>query len=98
MPENVYFSYYCGNEKYTRIVEYKKFTRYQSPHTLLSIEVPSSSGKYYPLPVKEQQERARKYLEDLGDCVFSIGRLGRYNYRYDIDDAVEQALEIIDNL
>lgn len=98
LPPNVYFSYYCGREKYTRIVEYKKFTRYQSPHTLLSLEIPSKTGKYYPLPVEDQQAIAKKYLADLSDTVFSIGRLGRYNYRYDIDDAVEQALDIVKNL
>jgi UDP-galactopyranose mutase len=98
LPKNVYFSYYCGTEKYTRIVEYKKFTRYQSPHTLLSMEIPSSSGKYYPLPVDEEQKKANKYLGDLSEGVFSIGRLGRYNYRYDIDDAVEQALDIVHGL
>jgi UDP-galactopyranose mutase len=98
LPENVYFSYYCGSEKYTRIVEYKKFTGFKSPYTLLSLEFPSLSGRYYPLPVKEQQDIASKYLADLSDHVFSLGRLGRYNYRYDIDDAVEQALEIVSSL
>lgn len=98
LPENVYFAYYCGTEKYTRIVEYKKFTRFESPHTLLSLEIPSTNGKYYPLPVSEQQQIAGRYLSELNDRVFSIGRLGRYNYRYDIDDVIEQALEIVRGL
>jgi UDP-galactopyranose mutase len=98
LPSNVYFSYYCGTERYTRIVEYKKFTRYKSPHTLLSLEFPSLKGRFYPLPVRDQQDMASKYLTDLSNNVFSIGRLGRYNYRYDIDDAVEQALEIVRGL
>jgi len=98
LPPSVYFTYYCGSERYTRIVEYKKFTRYKSPHTLLSLEFPSMSGRYYPLPVRDQQDIARRYLDDLSNDVFSIGRLGRYNYRYDIDDAVEQALEIVRGL
>jgi UDP-galactopyranose mutase len=98
LPPNVYFTYYCGSEKYTRIVEYKKFTRYKSPHTLLSLEFPSMNGRYYPLPVRDQQDIALRYLDDLSNNVFSIGRLGRYNYRYDIDDAVDQALEIVSGL
>jgi UDP-galactopyranose mutase len=98
LPSNVYFSYYCGTERYTRIVEYKKFTRYKSPHTLLSLEFPSMKGRYYPLPVRDQQEIASRYLADLSNDVYSIGRLGRYNYRYDIDDAVDQALEIVRGL
>jgi UDP-galactopyranose mutase len=98
LPANVYFSYYCGSESYTRIVEYKKFTRYNSPHTLLSLEFPAMKGRYYPLPVRDQQEIANRYLADLSNNVFSIGRLGRYNYRYDIDDAVDQALEIVRGL
>jgi UDP-galactopyranose mutase len=98
LPKDVYFTYYCGSERYTRIVEYKKFTRYKSPHTLLSLEFPSMNGRYYPLPVRDQQDIARRYLDDLSNDVFSIGRLGRYNYRYDIDDAVDQALEIVRGL
>lgn len=98
LPPNVYFTYYCGSEKYTRIVEYKKFTGYKSPQTLVSLEFPSTHGRYYPLPVKDQQEVAARYLNDMSNGVFSIGRLGRYNYRYDIDDAVEQALEIVNDL
>jgi UDP-galactopyranose mutase len=98
LPENVYFTYYCGSERYTRIVEYKKFTRYKSSQTLLSLEFPSMNGRYYPLPVSDQQYLARRYLDDLSNNVFSIGRLGRYNYRYDIDDAVDQALEIVRGL
>lgn len=98
LPKNVYFSYYCGQEKYTRIVEYKKFTQYQSQYTLLSMEFPSTNGKYYPLPVKDQQVLAKKYIDDLTNRVYSIGRLGLYNYRYDIDDAIDQALKIVREL
>lgn len=98
LPEDVYFTYYCGSERYTRIVEYKKFTRYMSPHTLLSMEFPSSNGRYYPVPTSQQQSLAKLYLDELDDAVFSIGRLGRYNYRFDIDDAVGQALDIVKRL
>ena len=35
LPKDVYFAYYTGNEAYTRVVEYKKFSRHKSEHTLL---------------------------------------------------------------
>lgn len=98
LPKDVYFAYYCGQEKYTRVVEYKKFTRYESKQTLISIETPSENGRYYPLPIASEKKLANKYLDMLGDGFFSIGRLGKYNYRYDIDDVIEQSLDIIEAL
>ncbi|OGW67849.1 MAG: UDP-galactopyranose mutase, partial [Nitrospirae bacterium RIFCSPLOWO2_02_FULL_62_14] len=50
MPEHVYFCYYAGKEQFTRIVEYKKFTRYKAPTTLITLEVPSRKNKLYPMP------------------------------------------------
>jgi UDP-galactopyranose mutase len=95
LPENVYFTYYCGAQPYTRIVEYKKFTQYKSENTLISIEYPSKNGRYYPLPVKEEREKFEQYNALHNSKFMSIGRLGLYNYRYDIDDVIEQALDII---
>ena len=94
LPKDVYFTYYCGQEKFTRVVEYKKFTKYQSPHTLISIEYPSSRGRLYPMPIKEEKLKAQKYFNLQSDNMFSIGRIGAFNYRYDIDDAIEQAIEV----
>ncbi len=98
LPKDVYFNYYTGNEKYTRVVEYKKFTQYKSPHTLISLEYPSDRGRLYPMPTKPERERAKKYFELVGDKFFSIGRIGAFNYRYDIDDAIEQAIEVTKEL
>ena len=99
-PENVYFLYYAGKEKYTRIVEYKKLTRQNLdyPTTLLSIEYPSENGKHYPLPLKAEIAKAKKYFDDMPDGVFSIGRAGSYDYGVDIDDCIEQALEVSEQL
>lgn len=99
-PENVYFLYYAGKEKYTRIVEYKKLTRQNLDHptTLLSIEYPSKNGKHYPVPLKAEIAKAKKYLDDMPDGVFSIGRAGSYDYGVDIDDCIQQAMDIIKNL
>ena len=98
LPNNVYFSYYCGKQPYTRIVEYKKFTQYKSKNTLISLEYPSNNGRYYPMPIKEEREKFEKYNKLHNDKFFSIGRLGLYNYRYDIDDVIEQAIEVLDKV
>src|SRR5262249_29213544 len=46
-PDDVFFLYYSGREKYKRIVEYKKFTQHKAPTTLIGIEFPSMNGKHY---------------------------------------------------
>ena len=94
LPKDVYFTYYCGKEKYTRVVEYKKFTKHKSPHTLISIEYPSSRGRLYPMPTSEEKLKAKQYFDLQPSNMFSIGRIGAFNYRYDIDDAIEQAIEV----
>lgn len=98
LPKDVYFCYYVGKEKYTRVVEYKKFTQYRSPHTLISLEYPSNNGRLYPMPTSEDKSLANKYFDCLNENIFCIGRIGAYNYRYDIDDALEQAIMITKNL
>jgi len=90
-PEHVYFLYYANEEKFTRLVEYKQFTHHKSPTTLIGMEIPSMNGKHYPLPFKAVQDQARKYLELMPDNVYSIGRAGSYRYGLDIDDCIEQA-------
>jgi len=97
-PENVFFIYYANSESFTRIVEYKKFTQHKSSSTLLGLEIPSTNGKHYPLPIKREIEVANKYISLMGDNVFSIGRAGSYLYSVDIDDCIEQAMIIARNL
>ena len=99
-PKNVYFAYYAGKEKFTRIVDFKKLTNQNinSNTSLITIEMPSKNGKYYPLPLKSQISKAKKYLDEMPENVFSIGRAGSYDYGVDIDDGIEQAMEIINNL
>jgi len=97
-PEGVYFVYYAGSEKFTRVVEYKKLTRYKSENTLIGLEIPSKNGRHYPLPLKSEYLRADKYFKLLPDNVFSIGRAGSYRYQVDIDDGISQAMEIVKNL
>jgi UDP-galactopyranose mutase len=93
-PENVYFIYFSGSEPFTRLVEYKKFTRHKSPHSLIGMEIPSLNGKHYPLPMKKWQAVADMYLKLMPQDVYSIGRAGSYRYEVDIDDSILQALEL----
>jgi len=96
-PENVYFLYFTGPEKFTRLVEYKKFTRqkYNENSTIIGMEIPVvDGGKHYPVPFKSEIAKAEKYLDDMPEGVFSIGRAGSYRYSVDIDDCVEQALAV----
>lgn len=93
-PENVYFLYYANSEPYTRIVEYKKLSRYKAKDTLLGFEIPSLNGKHYPMPIKSEKARAQKYFDLMPDGVFSIGRPGSYDYIVDIDNTIDQAMEV----
>ena len=91
-PEHVYFLYYANDEKFTRLVEYKKFTHHKSPTTLIGMEIPSFNGKHYPLPFKKEQELAKRYFQLMPENVYSIGRAGSYRYGLDIDDCIEQSM------
>ena len=97
-PEDVYFLYYANKEPFKRLVEYKKFTHYESETTLLGIEVPSMNGKHYPMPIKKEIEKSKMYLDLLPENVFSIGRAGSYEYLVDIDDCILQSFETINKL
>ena len=79
-------------------MEYKKFTHYKSKTTLLGIEVPSDNGKYYPMPIKAEKARAKRYLDLFPKDTFSIGRAGSYEYLVDIDDCIFQAMELVKKL
>ena len=93
-PDHVYFLYYANTEPFTRLVEYKKFTHHKSPTTLVGMEIPSKNGKYYPLPIKKEMEKAKKYFDLMPEGVFTMGRAGSYRYLIDIDDCIEQAMEL----
>ncbi|MDE2232566.1 MAG: NAD(P)-binding protein [Patescibacteria group bacterium] len=97
-PKNVYFVYYAGDEKFTRLVEYKQFTGHKSPHTLLGMEIPSLNGNFYPLPLKSEQHIAAQYFADMAPGVFSIGRNGSYRYSVDIGVCIEQAMAMAEHI
>ena len=85
-PEPYYFIHYANDEPYTRIFEYKLLTRYKSPNTLIIVETPSFNNKLYPYPIMSEITKANRYIGDLPDGVFSVGRMG--NYHYDNMDVV----------
>jgi UDP-galactopyranose mutase len=97
-PEHVYFLYYANDERFTRLVEYKKFTLHKSPTTLVGMEIPSMNGKYYPLPMKWALAQADRYHKEMPPGVFSLGRHGSYRYAIDIDDCIEQAMAMADQV
>lgn len=98
LPPDIYFIYYAGAERYTRIVEYKKFTLHKASTTLITIEIPSSTSKYYPMPFESEKARARRYMELMPEGVFSIGRAGSYLYNVDIDDTIDHAMKVAEKL
>ena len=99
LPKDVYFCYYAGREPFTRVTEYKKFTQHHDPSsTLITLEYPSKNGRLYPLPIKSEQARAKKYFDLMPDGVFSIGRAGSYDYAIDIDDCIAQAMDVMEKL
>ena len=73
-PKNIYFLYYANNEKFTRLVEYKKFTKHKSDTTLVGMEVPSKNGKHYPVPFKSEIKKSHKV--DIDDCIEQALELG----------------------
>jgi UDP-galactopyranose mutase len=97
-PKHVYFLYYANDEGFTRLVEYKKFTHHKSPTTLVGMEIPSLNGKYYPLPMTSAIALAAKYHGEMPEGVFSIGRNGTYRYGVDIDDCIEQAMAMAEQI
>ena len=92
-PDDVYFLYYAGNNAVTRVVEYKKLTKYKSPNTILGLEIPSKNNRFYPLPVTSAMNQAEKYFDVMPEGVFSIGRMGVYRYdSIDLDQCINHAM------
>lgn len=72
---------------YTRITEYKSFNHKEHDpawknRTIITIETPSKTAKFYPYMDVVNEDRLRKYLMRLAQYprVVSLGRLGLYKY------------------
>jgi UDP-galactopyranose mutase len=98
LPKDVYWVYEAGSEAWTRTTEYKKFTQYKSDQTLLGMEIPSSNGKHYPIPIKKYQVLANMYHKLMRPGVFCLGRSGCYRYGLDIGGCIEQAMGLAEIL
>ncbi len=96
-PPGVNFLYYANEEPFTRIVEYKRFYKYEAPTTLIGLEIPSKNNKLYPYPTEKDEAHAQQYLDELPENVFSIGRAGSYRY-YDIDNIIAQCFDLVEKL
>jgi UDP-galactopyranose mutase len=84
---------------YTRTHEWKHFEGLDVPHTIVSIEYPTTDGEpYYPVPTQANEQAARAYAESArietaaGRVVFG-GRLGTYRY-YDMHQVIAQGLKV----
>ena len=97
-PKDVFFLYFPNTEKFTRLVEYKKFTQHKSKNTLIGMEIPSNNGRYYPVPFKKEQKIAQKYFKLFPEWCYSIGRAGTYRYEVDIDDCILQSIDIYNQI
>lgn len=92
-PGDVRFSHYTQSEPFTRIVEYKKLTYYESEDSLLVMEIPSKKNKLYPYMIKKHLNTRNEYLDLLPEDVFSIGRLGTYKYST-IEQTIAQCFQL----
>ncbi len=92
-PGNLRFLHYTQKEAYTRIVEYKKLTNYDSPDTLLVMELPSKNGKMYPYMINKYLDRAKQYVESLPEDIYTTGRLGTYRYST-IEQTIAQVFDV----
>ncbi len=93
---------YPNDHEFTRIVEYKHFTKQKHPKTTISKEyscdyVPGKNEPYYPVPNPKNQAIYKKYqaeaeqMEKMG--IYFVGRLANYKY-FNMDQAFKNALDL----
>ena len=87
---------------YTRVIEHKHFNFGTQPKTVVTREYPADWKEgmepYYPVNNEKNNELYKKYaaLAEKENVLFG-GRLAQYKY-FDMDDTVEEALLLADNL
>jgi UDP-galactopyranose mutase len=93
---------YPNEHEYTRIVEYKHFTKQKHPKTTISREYSTAEGEpYYPVPnprnneIYSRYQRAAEKLEK--DGVYFVGRLANYKY-FNMDQAFKNAIDLFKKL
>lgn len=95
---------YPNQYEFTRITEFKYVHPIQTKMTTILKEYPQPyhAGKnlpYYPIFTAENQQQYNRYKEyaKLFPQLIILGRLAEYRY-YDMDDAVENALNVFDRI
>lgn len=96
---------YPENHDFTRICEYRRFYDAPAEGTVISLEYPEpweegKNERFYPVPGADNERLYRRYLEAARAAYpdfHALGRLGDYRY-YDMDRAVERALDLAENL
>ncbi|GAW68370.1 UDP-galactopyranose mutase [Geoanaerobacter pelophilus] len=95
--ENSVVNYPDPNDgDFTRIVEYKHFTRQKHPKTTISREYTTDEGDpYYPVPNAENEAISQRYREEADKLcdVHFVGRLANYKY-FNMDQAFKNALDL----
>ncbi len=102
---NAIINYTDGSVPFTRIVEHKHFESVKCDHTIVTreysqgIQRRQSSEQYYPICDENNMKIYGGYKEmsNLHPNIVFGGRLAEYKY-YDMDDTIESALKLIDNI
>ena len=93
---------YPNDYDYTRITEFKKFTKNRCKQTTIGIEYPGSSGfMAWPVLNERNKEIFQKYWQEAEklkkENIYFIGRLAEYKY-HDMDDASVRALHVFEQV
>ncbi len=86
--------------QFTRIVEFKHFTKQKLPRTTISTEYTTDEGEpYYPVPNPENDAIFQKYKEEADKLkdIYFVGRLANYKY-FNMDQAFKNALDLFHQL
>ena len=100
---NAVVNYTDRQTPYTRIIEHKHFEFGEQEDTVITKEYPMEwkvgMEAYYPINNKENAELYNKYkeLSKNDNKIVFCGRLGEYKY-YDMDEIIEKALELVENI
>jgi UDP-galactopyranose mutase len=98
LPDDITWVHYAGDEPYTRVTEFKKITGFNHySQTLIGIEIPSQTGRFYPVQSEVELLRYSKYHSLLDKNVFCMGRHGTFKYK-GIPDVIRDAINIWDQL
>lgn len=93
---NSVINYNDPEPAFTRIVEYKHFTKQKHPKTTISKEYTVDYGEpYYPVPNPRNQEIYDKYKQEADKLkdIYFVGRLANYKY-FNMDQAFKNALDL----